>query len=71
MLHDHHRVHAAAGGNLKRAGAQHFESAAGLLPDGLLRWLYRFGLERGFYDALLDRMVVQPTMRLSRLLGGL
>ncbi len=63
MLHDHHRMHAAAGGHLGQAVA-----GLNLLPRGARLWLYRFGLERGFYDAWLDRLVVQPVLRLSRYL---
>lgn len=63
MLHDHHRMHAASGGHLGQAVA-----GLNLLPRGARLWLYRFGLERGFYDAWLDRLVVQPVLRLSRYL---
>ena len=68
MLHDHHRVHAASGGDSAAAGA-HLRALP--LPDNWRLWLYRFGLECGFYDAWLDRVVVRPAMRLSRLLSGL
>lgn len=62
MLHDHHRVYAAAGGNLGRTG-EYYEGA---LPPALRLVLYRIGLERGFYDAFADRFIVAPILRLSR-----
>lgn len=62
-LHDFHRIHAAAGGALAKTG-EHY----GLLPAGLRIRLYRFGLQQGFYDAWLDRLVILPVMRLSRFL---
>ena len=62
-LHDFHRLHAAAGGHLAKTGA-HFD----LMPERMRLWLYRFGLQQGFYDAWLDRLVIQPVMRLSRFL---
>ncbi|MFN0084899.1 MAG: proton-conducting transporter membrane subunit [Blastocatellia bacterium] len=61
MLHDHHRVHAAAGGHLSATGA-HFEA---LLPRPMQRWLYRLALDRGHHDTFLDRFVVAPVARLA------
>lgn len=66
MLHDFHRVHTAAGGHLAPTGAHYHH----VLPEGFRVWLYRVALERGFYDALLDRLVAQPAMRLSRWLAS-
>ena len=62
MLHDHHRLHAAAGGHLGETGS-HFEQ---LLPQGLRVWLYRLALERGHHDTMLERFVVSPVVRLAR-----
>ncbi|MEO8096555.1 MAG: proton-conducting transporter membrane subunit [Acidobacteriota bacterium] len=62
MLHDYHKMHAAAGGHLGKTG-EHYD---GFMPAGLQLWLYRFGLERGFYDAAVDRFVVDPILALSR-----
>jgi NAD(P)H-quinone oxidoreductase subunit 5 len=39
--------------------------------DRLRFWLYRFGLERGYLDALLDVYVVAPFVKLFRFLDGL
>jgi NAD(P)H-quinone oxidoreductase subunit 5 len=65
MLHDHHRVHAAAGGHLAPTG-EHYES---LLPKSLQLWLYRVALGRGFYDAVVDRFIVAPVVAFARFLG--
>lgn len=62
MLHDYHRVHAAAGGHLGRTG-EHYER---WLPEGFRLWLYRAAVDRGYQDALLDRLVVQPILGLAR-----
>lgn len=66
MLHDYHRMHAAAGGHLAATGA-HLNR---LTPEFLRLPLYRFGLERGFYDAAVERLVVRPVMLLARFLDG-
>lgn len=65
MLHDYHRVHAAAGGQLAPTGGL-YES---LVPAGLQHWLYRFAMGRGFYDAAIDRFLVAPVQWLGTLLG--
>lgn len=67
MLHDYHRLHAAASGNLAETGAHyHF-----FVPKKAQLWLYALGLERGCYDALLERFVLKPARWLSALLGWL
>lgn len=49
VMHDLHELE-------DRAGARVVHGA----PRGLPPWLYLFALERGFVDALLDRMLVRP-----------
>jgi NAD(P)H-quinone oxidoreductase subunit 5 len=66
MLHDYHRVHAAAGGHLAATGA-HYDR---ILPESVRLWVYRFALDRGFYDAFIHRLAVSPVLRLSRWLAG-
>jgi NAD(P)H-quinone oxidoreductase subunit 5 len=66
MLHDYHRVHAAAGGELGRTG-DHFDR---MVPAGLQRWAYRFALDCGFYDAAIMRFAVAPIVTLSNWLGS-
>lgn len=65
MLHDYHRVHAAAGGHVGATG----ETYARLVPAPVQLWLYRFGLHRGFYDAAAERFIVRPTLALSKWLA--
>ena len=61
MLHDYHRVHAAAGGELAETGRQY----SLLLPDAAQHWLYTLGMERGCYDALLERFLLRPVRGLA------
>jgi NAD(P)H-quinone oxidoreductase subunit 5 len=67
MLHDYHRVHAAAGGHFDPTG-NHYES---ILPKSVQLLLYRIAMGRGFYDALVDRFVIAPVQALARLLARL
>jgi NADH-quinone oxidoreductase subunit L len=62
MLHDHHRLHAAAGGHLGETGA-HIEQ---ILPALLRQWLYRWAIERGHHDTVLERFVLSPVIALAR-----
>ena len=64
MLHDDHRVHAAAGGRRNLAEQQH-ES---LLPQRVRLWLYATALIRGFYDAIVDRFITAPVVRIAHFL---
>jgi NADH:ubiquinone oxidoreductase subunit 5 (subunit L)/multisubunit Na+/H+ antiporter MnhA subunit len=64
LLHDHHTVHAAAAGHLP-PGDRFFP----LLPLNLGTWLYRVGLNAGYYDVLVDRLVVGPMQAMARSLG--
>jgi NAD(P)H-quinone oxidoreductase subunit 5 len=66
MLHDYHRVHAAAGGHLGSTG-DHFDR---LLPEAVQLWAYRFALDRGFYDVYIHRLAVTPVLRLSQWLAS-
>lgn len=65
MLHDYHRVHAAAGGNRSLTGG-HYDY---LLPSSVQLWLYRWALGRGFYDAIVERWIVAPLHTLARWLA--
>ena len=67
MLHDYHRVHAAAGGHLPKPG-QHYDT---LLPIAVQRWLYRFALDRCHLDTLTDRWIAAPTLKLAQRLAAL
>jgi NAD(P)H-quinone oxidoreductase subunit 5 len=67
MLHDYHRMHAAAGGAFEPAGL-YYEA---VLPSDLRSRLYRFSLDRGYVDTILDRFVVAPLNRLAKALASL
>jgi NAD(P)H-quinone oxidoreductase subunit 5 len=61
MLHDYHQMHSAIGGETSAAG-RHLEE---LFPERMQLWLYRWALDRGHLDTILDRFVIHPLMRLS------
>jgi NAD(P)H-quinone oxidoreductase subunit 5 len=67
MLHDYHQMHSAVGGHLSPTG-RHLED---LFPERLQLWLYRWALDRGHLDTILDRAVIHPLMRISRLFARL
>jgi len=67
MLHDYHKMHAAIGGELSPTG-KHLEE---LFSERAQLWLYRWSLDRGHLDTILDRFVIHPLMRLSRLFARL
>lgn len=62
MLHDYHRLHAAAGGHLVKPGS-HYEL---LLPAGVRAWLYRYALDRSHLDTILDRLLLGPFLAAAR-----
>jgi NAD(P)H-quinone oxidoreductase subunit 5 len=64
LLHDHHQLEDAIGAR-PRAEKPQWEQR---LPAGAQRWLYRFSLERGYLDSLLERFVARPFMAVF---GGL
>jgi NAD(P)H-quinone oxidoreductase subunit 5 len=67
MLHDYHKMHSAAGGDLSPTG-KHLED---LFPQRMQLWLYRWALDRCHLDTILDRYAIHPLMRLSRLFARL
>jgi NADH-quinone oxidoreductase subunit L len=66
-LHDYHQMHSAAGGKLAPTG-KHLEE---LFPERVQLWLYRWALDRGHLDTVLERVVIHPLMRLSSLFAKL
>jgi NAD(P)H-quinone oxidoreductase subunit 5 len=56
LLQDYRQLENAIGDRLPRV-AGYWES---LLPRGARVWLYRFALERGFLDSLIDDYIVAP-----------
>ena len=67
MLHDYHAMHSASGGEIAPTG-QHLEE---MFPPGFQLWLYRWALDRGHLDTILDRVVIEPLLRLSRIFAAL
>jgi NADH-quinone oxidoreductase subunit L len=67
MLHDYHQMHSAAGGELAPTG-RHLQE---FFPERFQLWLYRWALDRGHLDTILDRFVVDPLTRLSRIFAKL
>jgi len=67
MLHDYHQMHSAVGGEFTPTG----QFLEGFFPQRMQLWLYRWALDRGHLDSILDRLVVHPLMQLSGVLGNL
>jgi NAD(P)H-quinone oxidoreductase subunit 5 len=67
MLHDYHQMHSAVGGELSPTG-EHLKS---LFSGRIQLWLYRWALDRGHLDTILDWFVIYPVMRLSRFFARL
>jgi NAD(P)H-quinone oxidoreductase subunit 5 len=67
MLHDYHRMHSAIGGEISPTGS-HLED---LFPEQMQAWLYRWALDRGHLDTILDRWFIHPLLELSRLFARL
>jgi NAD(P)H-quinone oxidoreductase subunit 5 len=67
MLHDYHQMHSAMGGELSPAGSR----LEDLFPKRAQLWLYRWALDRGHLDTILDRWGVHPLMQLSKLFAKL
>ena len=63
MLHDYHKMHSAIGGEVATADKRLEE----LFPEPFQLWLYRWALDRGHLDTILDRFVIHPLVRLSNL----
>lgn len=67
MLHDYHRMHSAIGGEIAPTGRQLEE----LIPAAAQVWLYRWALDRGHLDTILDRWFIHPLLQASRLFARL
>jgi NAD(P)H-quinone oxidoreductase subunit 5 len=61
MLHDYHRMRSAIGGKVSHGRTED------LFPDRVRLWLYRWALDRGHLDTILDRWFIQPLYEISRL----
>ena len=67
MLHDDHRMRSAVGGDVAPTG-KHLER---LFSERAQLWMYRWSLDRGHLDTILDRLVILPLIRISRLFARL
>jgi len=67
MLHDYHQMHSRMGGELSPTGKR----LEDLIPKRVQLWLYRWALDRGHLDTILDRWAIHPLMRLSELFARL
>lgn len=63
LLHDYHVLENALDGHLPARSGW----LGQLVPNAIQRWAYRFGLERGFLDELLNRLFVRPFIRCFRI----
>lgn len=61
MLHEHHHVYRASGGDMKPTGS-HLEA---MIPRNIQVWLYRLAIGSGFYEAALERLLIQPVCRVA------
>jgi NADH-quinone oxidoreductase subunit L len=66
LLHDYHTLENAFGEHLPRG-----TGPGRLLPGPTRAWLYRYALERGYFDALLGAFVVTPFIRVFTWFDGL
>lgn len=62
ILSDYHNLENAIGDRLPHRGTL----GERLVPEPIRLWVYRFALERGYLDSGLDRLVVQPFVRVFR-----
>jgi NADH:ubiquinone oxidoreductase subunit 5 (subunit L)/multisubunit Na+/H+ antiporter MnhA subunit len=67
MLHDYHKMHSRMGGELAPTG-QHLNE---YIPKRVQLWLYRWSLDRGHLDTVLDRFVIHPLVRVSKFFAKL
>lgn len=56
LLHDFHLMENAVGGHLKGEASVWRK----IVPFSIRQWIYRFSLERGFFDLVLNEYVVRP-----------
>jgi NADH-quinone oxidoreductase subunit L len=56
LLHDHHQLENAIGSRPHEEGVMWEQK----LPLSMQRWLFRFSLERGYLDTLLEKCVARP-----------
>jgi NAD(P)H-quinone oxidoreductase subunit 5 len=62
LLRDHHLLENAIGSQLPKIGREFDERVTGSWQT----WLYRFALDRGIFDAILSRYIVEPVLMVLR-----
>ena len=62
LLHDHHQLENAIGERPREESIMWEQR----LPPTIQRWLYRFALERGYLDSLLENFFARPFVGLFR-----
>lgn len=62
LLHDYHTIENAIGSHLPRRKSM-WER---ILRPSVRHWFYRFALERGYLDSLLDEYIVRPFLAVFR-----
>jgi len=67
LLHDYHVLENALDSHLP----QNQGWISRLVPKPIVGWFYRYALERGFLDELLDRIFVRPFIRCFQLFDSL
>ncbi|HEY1304798.1 MAG TPA: proton-conducting transporter membrane subunit [Vicinamibacterales bacterium] len=67
VLHDLHGLESAAGERMAPASSPFVM----MISDDMRRRLYLFALERGFLDATLDRLIVEPFHEITRWMARL
>ncbi len=67
LLHDYHVLENALDGHLP----QNQGWVSRMVPDPIERWFYRFALERGYLDEILDRIFVRPFVACFKLFDSL
>jgi NADH:ubiquinone oxidoreductase subunit 5 (subunit L)/multisubunit Na+/H+ antiporter MnhA subunit len=65
MLHDYHQMHSAIGSEFAPTGKQVEE----MLPEKFQLWLYRWALDRGHLDTMIERWIVAPLAQISAYLS--
>jgi NAD(P)H-quinone oxidoreductase subunit 5 len=64
-LHTHHEITSLYGGSYQSPGLLFWQR----LPKRLQRWLYFVALERALLEAVFDRILINPLLKLSRRLN--
>ncbi len=62
LLHDYHSLENAIGTHLSQPAAVKF----GWMPEKVRLWVYRFSMERGFLDPILDTYIARPFLAVFR-----